>query len=161
MKKIIITIVLAILLTASMSWAAAPGTCTQSFAEVYSASGPTPLATLTFTCTASAENATFPSTATTQTITDQIAGRYILEVRTNPGATAPQALYDIAINDTDGIDLMGGSLENRSATVSEAAPPAIMTGVYWPRPIDGALTLAVTGNNINSAISVIKVILSR
>ena len=161
MKKIIIPIILAMLLTASMSWGAAPGTCTQSFAEVYSASGPTPLATLTFSCVASADDASFPSTATTQTITDQIAGRYILEVRTNPGATAPQALYDIVINDTDGIDLMGGSLANRSATVSEAAPPAILAGVYWPRPIDGALTLVTTGNNVNSAISVIKIILSR
>jgi len=117
--------------------------------------------TLTFSRVASADDASFPSTATTQTITDQIAGRYITEVRTNPGATAPQALYDIVLNDTDGIDLMGGTLADRSATASERAIPALATGIYGGTPIDGALTLAITNNNVNSALSVIKIFLER
>ena len=161
MKKLYALIILAIILSAPLSWAAAPGTCTQAFSEVYGATGPTSLATLTFTCTASADDASFPATATSQAITDQIAGRFILEARTNPGATAPQALYDIVLTDTDGIDLMGGKLGDRSATVSQAAPPEIAAGVSWPRPIDGALTHTITGNNVNSAISVTKYFLSR
>jgi len=162
MKRIIFTIALALALLPSSLWAAAaPGTCTQAFSEVYSASGPTQLATLTFTCTASADDASFPSTATSSTITDQIAGRKILEVRTNPGATAPQALYDIVLNDSDGIDLMGGTLADRSATASQRAIPALATGIYGGSAITGALTLAITNNNVNSAVTVITVILSR
>ena len=160
MKKLYALIILAIILSAPLSWAAAPGTCTQAFSEVYSASGPTSMATLTFSCVASAGDGSFPATATSQAITDQIAGRYIIEARTNPGATAPQALYDITLTDTDGIDLMGGSLADRSATASEAAYPAIST-VPWPRAVDGALTHTITNNNVNSAISVTKYFLAR
>ncbi len=162
MKRLaLIAVVLAALFCPAAGFGAAAGTCTQAFTEVYNYQYASPLATLTFTCTASVDDASFPSTATSATITDQIKGRYILEVRTNPGSTAPQALYDIVLNDTDGIDLMGGNLANRSATASEAAPPAITTGVYWPRPIDGTLTLVITGNNVNSAVTVVKIILSR
>lgn len=161
MKRVLFALaILAALLPASL-WGAAAGTCTQTFSEVYSASGPTPIGVLTFTCTASADDASYPSTATSQTITDQIAGRYIIEARTNPGSTAPTANYDIVLNDTDGIDLMGGMLANRSATASEAAQPAIASGVYWPRPIDGALTIAITNNAVNSAVTVTKFFLSR
>ena len=161
MKKLYALIILAIILSAPLSWAAAPGTCTQAFPEVYSASGPTPLGTLTFTCVASADDASFPATATSQAITDLIAGRYITEVRTNPGAPAPQALYDIVLNDTDGIDLMGGTMANRSATASERAIPALATGIYGGTAITGALTLVITGNNVNSAVTVITAILAR
>lgn len=162
MKRFTLIIALALALLSSSLWAAAaPGTCTQEFTEVYSATGPTQLATLTFTCTASADDASFPSTATTQVITDQIAGRYIAEVRTNPGATAPQAAYDITLKDTDGIDLMGGTLADRSATASERAVPSVASGIYGSTPIDGALTLAITNNNVNSAVTVIKIMLKR
>ena len=149
MKKLYALIILAIILSAPLSWAAAPGTCTQAFSEVYSASGPTSLATLTFTCVASADNASFPATATSTVITDQIAGRYLIEARTKPGATAPQALYDIVLNDTDGIDLMGGKLGDRSATVPQAAPPdatafsastLVNTGI---NPNAGTFTVAI------------------
>ena len=173
MKRFTLILALILFLPCSL-WAAAPGTCTQTFSEIYTmapstqvitspiptVSTLTPQATLTFTCTASADDASFPATATTQTITSQIRGRYLLEARTNPGATAPQALYDITLTDTDGIDLMGGSLADRSATASEAAYPAIST-VPWPRAVDGALTHTITNNNVNSAISVTKYFLAR
>jgi hypothetical protein len=116
---------------------------------------------LTFTCTADAAAATFPTTSTNDDITDIIQGMYITEVRTNPGSTAPTDNYDIVINDADGIDLMGGSLLNRDASNSEAAAPAIATGVYWPRPVDGALTISISNNSVNSAVVVVKVFLSR
>jgi len=168
MKKITAALTLAILiLAASLSWGAAAGTCTISFTEIYGASGPTPAAILTFTCTASADDASFPSTSTDivdtdgRYFTDKILGRYITEVRTNPGTTAPQASYDIVLNDSDGIDLMGGTLANRSATASERAIPALATGIYGGTIVGGAMTLAISNNNVNSAQTVIKVYLTR
>lgn len=133
------------------------GTITQSLAVISNSN----LAVLTFTCTADSAAATFPDTPTSTDITNAILGMYITEVRTNPGAVAPQALYDIVVNDADGIDIMGGALLNRSATVSERAIPIMITGIYGCTAIDGILTISISGNNVNSAVTVVKVFLSR
>ena len=46
------------------------------------------------------------------------------------GAAAPDAAYDISLSGAStGIDLDGGSLDNRSATASEPALPVL--GVLW------------------------------
>lgn len=156
MKKIILFALLAILLPASLSLA-----CTQTVTDIPDNVVFPPMKVLTFSCTANAATGAFTATATSAETTARIQGYYLVEARTNPGVPAPQALYDIVLNDTDGIDLMGGTLANRSATVSEAAYPAIAAGVAWPRPIDGVLTHAITGNNVNSAISVTKYFLAR
>lgn len=161
MKKTILFALLALLLSASLSLAAAPGTCTQAVTDIPNDVVFPPMKVLTFTCTASADDASFPSTATSTETTARIQGYYLIEARTNPGAVAPQALYDIVLNDSDGIDLMGGQLANRSATVSERAIPALATGIYGGTAITGTLTLAVTGNNVNSAVTVITAILAR
>ena len=116
---------------------------------------------LKFDCTADASDGSFPATVTENSITVAIKGWWIIEVRTNPGTPAPQENYDIALNDVEGIDLMGGSLANRHQSNSEAAPPSIMPGVYWPRPINGALTVVITNNNVNSAKLTIQVFLGR
>ena len=159
MKRItlILALALALLFPSSLWAAAAPGTVTQAISYTQNPA----IKVLTFTCTASADDASFPSTATSAANTAEIEGHYIIEVRTNPGTVAPQALYDIVLNDTDGIDIMGGTLANRSATVSERAIPALATGIYGGTAIDGALTLVITGNNVNSAVTVVKVFLTR
>ena len=51
----------------------------------------------------------------------------ILRIVTNPGATVPTDLYDIVINDEDGLDVAEGLLANRSATNSEEAAPLLNT----------------------------------
>lgn len=159
-KTIILFALLALLLPASIN-AAALGTCTQAVTDIPDNIVFPPMKVLTFTCTASADDASFPATATSTETTARIAGYYLIEARTNPGATAPQALYDIVLNDTDGIDLMGGTLANRSATASERAIPALATGIYGGTSVDGILTLAITGNNVNSAVTVVKFFLAR
>ena len=152
MKKIFCAVfILALLLPAIAFGAVAPGTVTIS----YDSPSDNTLV-VTFSCVGSADDGSFPATSTSATT---LRGFYITEVRTNPGSTAPQADYDIAINDSDGIDLMGGTLANRSATLSERAVPLLTTGAYGVTPIDGAITLAVTGNNVHSAITVVKVFL--
>lgn len=118
-------------------------------------------ATLTFTWTGAAAGGAVPNETTTTEITKAIKGMYITEVRTNPGATAPTTLYDIVLNDADGIDLMGGTLADRSATVSERAIPALSTGVYGATMITSTLTMVITNQAVNSATGTVKVYLSR
>lgn len=133
------------------------GTITQSY-EIMPNSN---VSVLTFTCTADSSDGSFPSTDTSSAITAAIKGMSITEVRTNPGSTAPTANYDIVLNDTDGIDLMGGALANRSATASERVVPVVQTGIYGDSPVDGAITLAITNNSVNSATLTVKVFFSR
>lgn len=70
---------------------------------------------------------------------------------TDPGTVAPQTLYDIVVTDVYAMDIFGGSIINRSATLSEQSLPLIATGTYGPRIVDTALTVTITGNNVNSA----------
>jgi len=43
----------------------------------------------------------------------------VLRWATNPGSTAPDANYDIVVNDDDGIDIAAGGLVNRHTSSSE------------------------------------------
>ena len=75
---------------------------------------------------------------------DRIRGYYLFFMITNPGATAPTTLYDITLLDSDGIDMAGGVLANRSATVSEEAIPLLASGVSGDRIVNGALDVTIT-----------------
>lgn len=44
---------------------------------------------------------------------------FVARVVTNPGATTPSSNYDITLTDVDGVDIMNGTLLDRSATLSE------------------------------------------
>lgn len=159
MKKLATIMVLLLLATAI--FAPAPG-WSQECKQSISGTSASTVRVLTATCTAGADG-TFPS-FTTETGTDiayAINEMYLCEVRTNPGTTAPQALYDIVINDADGIDVMGGTLADRSATVSQRAIPQVATGVYGCVPVDGALTVVFSNNNVGAAQTVLKLVFER
>lgn len=161
MRKLILAGLLVLATVAALpliASAAAVGTCTQSILNVGNQTGGK---VVTFSCVASADDASFPSTATDTAITAAINGLFIAEVRTNPGGTAPTNLYDMVLNDTDGIDLMGGALADRLTATSQRAIPILATGVYGTTMVDGALTLVITNNLVNSAIAVVKVLLTR
>ena len=76
---------------------------------------------------------------------------YVFMVIVNPGATAPQAAYDITLLDSDGMDIMGGQLADLSATATAQFVPKIGT-VYGTRFVRGPLTLTLSGNNVNGAV---------
>jgi hypothetical protein len=154
-KTTLIALLLTLIALPLIAWAA--GTCTQTYKLTPNSN----VSTLTFSFAAEATGTEFPETDTDADITEAIEGLYITEVRTNPGTTGPNTGYDITIKDTDGIDLMGGQLADRHTSNSEAADPIIASGVHMSRPIDGALTLNVSGNTNNAASTVIKVFLSR
>jgi len=154
-KTSLIALLLILVALPFIAWAA--GTCTQTY-QILPTSN---VSVLSFSCQTEATGTEFPATATSTDITEAIKGLYITEVRTNPGTTAPTDNYDITITDSDGIDLMGGTLADRDTSTSEAAAPAIASGVYLSRPVDGTLTLNVTGNTTTAASTAVKVFFSR
>ncbi|HUV78534.1 MAG TPA: hypothetical protein VMW06_10830 [Desulfobacterales bacterium] len=84
-------------------------------------------------------------------------------VTTNPGAPAPQDLYDITLKDEDGVDVMGGALDDRKTATSEVAFPkepgatVNLNGVA----VSGILTFGLTGNNVNSAVGRVRLTILR
>ena len=87
-----------------------PGTVTQSKKEREG------VIEITLDWTADASAATVPDTL----IKWPIAG-ILCYVTTNPGTVAPQDNYDIVVEDKDGVDVMGGELDNRDTAKSEVA----------------------------------------
>ena len=76
-------------------------------------------------------------------ITNQYVNGWILYVETDPGATAPTTLYDIDLDNDNGRDVMGGALDDRSATVTEGTRP-LDRGNYQVVENYGFLTIQVT-----------------
>lgn len=68
---------------------------------------------------------------------------------TVPGAPAPTALYDIAVNDSDSVDVALGALADRSATATEYRAEASMAGMA-----NSKLTVAITnaGNSTQGTL---------
>ena len=89
----------------------------------------------------------------------EINGDVVLAI-TNPGATAPQADYDITLTDSDGADVMGGTMVDRSASASERAYPDAGDSNIKAF-VEGPLTVNVSNNNVNGALIVITVYFER
>ena len=105
---------------------------------------------ITLSCTADSSDGSYPATNLTA-----IYG-YIYQVVTDPGSTAPTDDYDITLVDTDGCDIMGGTLANRDTSNSEQAMP-LVGEAYGPRFINGVLTCNISNNSVNSATITIKI----
>jgi len=152
MRRLIALLVLAAVVF-PISGQSADGTCTVGAPTSISPSVPALVQTID--CTASADNASFPSTTVTTT---KVFGRYLVQVSTNPGAgaAAPTAAYDITLTDSDGLDNALGLLADRSATATERVSIANTTIVY--PVVLGNYTLAITNNLVNSAAVQIKLI---
>ncbi len=73
-----------------------------------------------------------------------IRGLTVYMAVTDPGATAPSGDYDIVVTDELSADIFGGTLADRSATVSEQVPPNI-GGAYGDRPVLKSLQMEITG----------------
>ncbi len=113
----------------------------------------------TLTCTASSTDGSFP--ATKLGLPRALRGCRLEAMETNPGSTAPQAVYDITLVDDAGFDLLGGAGLNRSATDTERVIPILSTGVYGSVPVNGDTTVTIANNNVNSAVVVIDLWFSR
>jgi hypothetical protein len=79
-----------------------------------------------------------------------VRGWYLYSAETNPGAGVPPTdLYDVVINDPDGVDLAGGLLMNRSTANTELVN--LGTGAYGYPLVSGALTIVHTNQVVISA----------
>lgn len=89
-----------------------------------------------------------------------IKGKILMYVKTVPGATAPTTLYDLTITDADGHDITGTAINDRSATVAQAALSKDSAGVpYFPVMTSTAYTLNVTNNSQAGAIIAVYLVL--
>jgi hypothetical protein len=118
---------------------------------------------LVLSWTGSSSDGTVPSTAISSATIGKISGTYLFLVKTVPGTTAPTALYDIVLNDSDGLDVLGGVAADRSASAVEKAVPKQYTGqsIYGGVFIDsGGLTFVLTNNSVVSATGKVKLYFS-
>jgi hypothetical protein len=90
------------------------------------------------------------------TVTDDTVTGYLMNAKTDPGTTAPTALYDIALNDDDAVDVFQAELNNRSAADSEQVL-AKVGNAYGEPFINSVLTMVLTNNSVNSAVGELKV----
>jgi hypothetical protein len=105
---------------------------------------------ISITWTADASAATIPDLAI-----PGIKG-FIAQIITDPGATAPTALYDIALYHPSAadLDILGGALADRSATITEVKAP-VLSGATLPVYVNGDYTMKWTNNAVNSATGLI------
>lgn len=160
MKRILISVLFILFfIVPILCWSA--GTVTQSLAIQPNNSN---LKILTFAWVGDAGGGTVPATNTNTEITKAIQGHSVYMVVTIPGSgVAPTNLYDITLKDGDGLDTMGGTLADRSATVTELALPKLesVSPIYGKRPVNGVITLTITNQNVNSATGTVRIYLTR
>ena len=90
------------------------------------------------------------------TVSDITVTGYIMFGKTDPDSPAPTDNYDIALNDADDTDVFGGELANRDTANTEHAIPKI-GNAYGDRFVNSVLTMALSGNSVNSAEGELKV----
>ncbi len=82
---------------------------------------------------------------------------HVMHAETVPSAvTAPQDNYDLVLSNANGVDVFGAELNNRATATAQQAMPKIGNS-YGDRYVDGPLTIAMSGNNVNGAITVLTV----
>lgn len=75
----------------------------------------------------------------------QLRGQ-LVEVVTNPGATAPEDNYDLTLTDKDGLDVLGGGGANRDTATTEQFVPVVTnaaTTIYQPPYVVGGFELKI------------------
>lgn len=134
MKKLI----LALFFSALFCFGA--GTVTSSCVQI--GTGPGWLVTYSWTADASA--GTVPPTGAQCLTQFLLQGYDIIQVEMVPGSPAPTSGYGAQLQDANGVDIAAGQLTGLSSTA------AAFFAITAP-PLNGNLTLAVSGNSVNSA----------
>jgi len=77
---------------------------------------------------------------------------WVIKAITNPGATAPTTLYDLAMGDPEDtvLDALEANLADRSATVTEQVN-FTLTGALTPPLFAGTYQFQLTNNSVNDA----------
>ena len=93
-------------------------------------------------------------TTGTVTLDSTHYGWKLWHVQTDPGTTAPTVNYDIVLKrgDTNGEDMMGGTLNNRHNSNTESAYPATGTPI-----MDTDIFFALSGNSVNNGTGTVTI----
>ncbi len=81
---------------------------------------------------------------------------FLMKMITDPGTTAPTASYDIAINDSEGLDALITLGVNRHTTTTEVVYPVTASGqlpIFFP---PGTYSYALSGNSVALANGQVK-----
>lgn len=115
---------------------------------------------VTLGCTADASAHTYPS-ATIPLVGSypsggllnayNLTGYILYQVGQTPGGTAPTANYTVTIKDADGFALDLGLLTSNGSASAAQLTAITSTGTLFP-VVRSALTVAITGNSVNSAV---------
>lgn len=143
MKRLIVSIGLALLLLGMPAFLFAIGTVTAT-GPIKISGSETSYHYVKWAWIADASNGSVP----TNTISG-ITG-YVVRVITDPGSPSPSDNYDIELKDMYGCDVMGGALADRDATATEQAMP-IIGGASSGALVLDTLQLNISGNSVNSA----------
>lgn len=147
MKKLLIALgILVLLIVPTMAFAAG---ATSSVTDTLVRDGDHTLL-LTFVWIANS------SGTVTSDASDEGFEGYVNKVVTDPGPTAPTDDYDITLTDEDGVDVMGGQLDNRDTANSEQAMPKVGSA-YGNSWVSGTLTLNISNNSVDGGQGEVKV----
>ena len=128
---------------------------------------------LVATCVADSGAATFPSTSTdsqnvtgsgnriVHTFSREIRGWFLSKIGVNPGGVAPTVNSSVYMNDSNGVDLLGGAGETIIHNTSSLEGRPLVKGFPCSQPVTTALTLVISRNAINSASLVVTFTLTR
>ena len=137
----------------------AAGTITGVLTRILTKTGRPAMAKLVLTCTASSTDASYPATVinplavTADGRTFDIRGLKLYSVKAYPGDTAPTDETDLSITDEYGIDLLGTKGTNVIDATSKTWTLVGPSGSYSPALITGDITVAITNNAVNSAVT--------
>lgn len=139
----------------------AGGTITGVLTRIGVRQGSPQISKLVLTCTGDASNGSYPATVLNPLAVDSngssydIRGLKLYSVKAYPGGTAPTDATDATITDEFGIDLLGGKGANLIDATSKTWIPAGPANYAFPALITGNITLTITNNSVNSAVTTI------
>lgn len=137
------------------------GTITGVLTRIGVRQGSPQISKLVLTCTGDASNGSYPATVLNTLAVDSngssydIRGLKLYSVKAYPGGTAPTDATDATITDEFGIDLLGGKGANLIDATSKTWIPAGPANYAFPALITGNITLTITNNSVNSAVTTI------
>jgi len=82
----------------------------------------------------------------------------LYRVETDPGTTAPDDNYTVALTNEGGMDIMGGTMADcDTANTERWSPYNAGSAQYGAEPVIGRLTLSIADNTVNGATGTIKI----
>lgn len=136
----------------------ADGTITGAITRIQTQQGRPQILKVVLTCTASADNASYPATVVNTLAnisTWDLRGLKLYSVKAIPGDTAPTDATDLTITDEFGVDLLGTKGTNFIDATSKTWIPAGPENYSFPALITGNITVNISNNAVKSAVTTI------